>query len=63
MMGYTAEQNLAINIKDKGLALIVGCGHQRIERVIERAKQLFDIPIYAIIGGLHFPIKGGRIMV
>ena len=63
MMGYTAEQNLAINIKDKGLALIIGCGHQRIERVIERAKQLFDIPIYAIIGGLHFPIKGGRIMV
>lgn len=62
VMGYTAEQNIAINLKGKGLVIIVGCGHQRIEKIIERAKLIFDIPIYAIIGGLHFPIKGGRIM-
>jgi 7,8-dihydropterin-6-yl-methyl-4-(beta-D-ribofuranosyl)aminobenzene 5'-phosphate synthase len=23
---------------------------------VERAKQLFDIPIYGIVGGLHFPV-------
>lgn len=62
MMGYTAEQNIAINLKGKGLVIIVGCGHQRIEKIIERARMLFDVPVYAIIGGLHFPVKGGRIM-
>lgn len=55
-MGLTAEQGLAINVKDKGIVLIVGCGHQTIEKVIEQAEQLFDIPIYAVFGGLHFPI-------
>jgi len=55
-MGLTAEQALAINVKDKGIVLIVGCGHQTIEKVIEQTEQLFDIPIYAVFGGLHFPV-------
>ncbi len=63
IMGYTAEQNIAFNLKGKGLVIIVGCGHQTIGEIIKRAKMLFDIPIYAIIGGLHFPINGGRIMI
>ncbi|MBN1496348.1 MAG: MBL fold metallo-hydrolase [Spirochaetes bacterium] len=63
LMGYTEEQALAVNVAGKGIVLIIGCGHQTIQRVIERARQLFDIPIYGIIGGLHFPVHGGRIMV
>lgn len=55
-MGLTDEQALAINVKDKGIVLIVGCGHQSIEKVIEQTEQLFDIPIYAVLGGLHFPV-------
>lgn len=55
-MGLTAEQALAINVKDKGIVLIVGCGHQTIEKVVEQANQVFDVPIYAIYGGLHFPV-------
>ena len=52
-----------VNVAGKGIVLIIGCGHQTIERIIERARALFDIPIYAIIGGLHFPVRGGRIML
>jgi 7,8-dihydropterin-6-yl-methyl-4-(beta-D-ribofuranosyl)aminobenzene 5'-phosphate synthase len=63
IMGYTEEQALAVNVAGKGLVLIIGCGHQTVERVIQRAKQLFDLPIYGIIGGLHFPVHGGRIMI
>lgn len=55
-MGLTAEQAIAVNVKDRGIVLIVGCGHQTIEKVVEQAAQLFDEPIYAIIGGLHFPV-------
>ena len=60
LMGLTAEQALAINVEGKGLVLIIGCGHQRIERIIERVQQLFDIPIYGVVGGLHFPIETSR---
>lgn len=55
-MGLTAEQALAINVEGKGIVLIVGCGHQTIEKVIEQTEQLFDLPIHAVFGGLHFPI-------
>ena len=60
LMGLTAEQALAINVEGKGLVLIVGCGHQRIERIIRRTKDIFDIPIYGVIGGLHLPVEASR---
>ena len=63
LIGYTLENSLAVNIAGKGIVLVVGCGHQTIERIIERAQQLFDEPLYGIIGGLHFPVQGGRIMI
>lgn len=62
LMGQTLEHSLAIHVAGKGIVLIIGCGHQTIERIIERAQCLFDEPIYAIIGGLHFPVNGGRLM-
>jgi len=63
LMGYTLENALAINVAGKGIVLIIGCGHQTIERIIQRTQDLFDEPIYAIIGGLHYPVNGGRIMI
>ena len=63
LMGRTLENSLAVNVAGKGIALIVGCGHQTIERIIDRTRALFDEPIYAIIGGLHYPVYGGRIMI
>lgn len=62
LMGVTEEQSLAIHVEGKGIVLVIGCGHQTIEKIIERAKALFDAPIYGIIGGLHFPVHAGRMM-
>jgi 7,8-dihydropterin-6-yl-methyl-4-(beta-D-ribofuranosyl)aminobenzene 5'-phosphate synthase len=55
-MGPTLENVLAINLKEKGIVLIIGCGHPSIQNIIDRTKMLFKEPIYGIIGGLHFPI-------
>jgi 7,8-dihydropterin-6-yl-methyl-4-(beta-D-ribofuranosyl)aminobenzene 5'-phosphate synthase len=54
--GEAIEQSLAINVKGKGIVIIVGCGHQGIHKIIDRVEALFDTPIYGIIGGLHLPI-------
>ncbi|MFZ5564907.1 MAG: MBL fold metallo-hydrolase [Thermodesulfobacteriota bacterium] len=62
LMGYTLEQSLAVRVKGKGIVIIIGCGHPTVERIVERVKMLFNEPVYAIIGGLHFPVHGGRIM-
>ncbi len=62
MLGHTLEQCLAVNIKGKGIVLIVGCGHQGIDKIIEITKKTFNLPIYGIVGGLHLPVQGGRIM-
>ncbi len=61
-LGLTLENSLAVNLRGKGIVLIVGCGHQTIERILERTQALFDEPIYGIIGGLHYPVHGGRVM-
>jgi len=54
--GVTIEQSLAFNVEGKGIVVIVGCGHQGIQKIIDRVEALFDTPIYGIIGGLHLPI-------
>jgi 7,8-dihydropterin-6-yl-methyl-4-(beta-D-ribofuranosyl)aminobenzene 5'-phosphate synthase len=59
-LGYTSEQALAINVKGKGIVIIVGCGHQTLPKILERADTLFDEPIYGIIGGLHYPVNYSR---
>jgi 7,8-dihydropterin-6-yl-methyl-4-(beta-D-ribofuranosyl)aminobenzene 5'-phosphate synthase len=58
LMGWTPEQALAVNLAGKGIVLIVGCGHQGVHRIVERAEALFDEPLYGLVGGLHFPITG-----
>ncbi|MFH2067368.1 MAG: MBL fold metallo-hydrolase [Pseudomonadota bacterium] len=63
ILGYTLENSLAIRVENKGIVIVIGCGHQTIERIIERTQELFDDPIYGIIGGLHFPVGNGRIMI
>jgi 7,8-dihydropterin-6-yl-methyl-4-(beta-D-ribofuranosyl)aminobenzene 5'-phosphate synthase len=58
--GWTLEQTLAINVEGKGIVLIVGCGHQTLPRLIKRGQELFNEPIYGIVGGLHYPVTEGR---
>lgn len=63
LIGYTIENSLAFNVDDKGIVIVIGCGHQSVEKIIERTQSLFDEEIYGIIGGLHLPAGGGRIKI
>lgn len=60
VFGFTKEQALLARIKDKGLVVFTGCGHPTIEIVLEMVQRLSNEPLYAISGGLHFPVTGGR---
>jgi metal-dependent hydrolase (beta-lactamase superfamily II) len=62
LIGWIDEQALAVNVEGKGLVLIVGCGHQTLPRLIERTEQVFDQPIYGVVGGLHYPVPEGRMV-
>jgi 7,8-dihydropterin-6-yl-methyl-4-(beta-D-ribofuranosyl)aminobenzene 5'-phosphate synthase len=49
-----AEQALAVNVADRGIILITGCGHPSLDRLVARAQAPFDEPIVGIVGGLHY---------
>lgn len=61
VLGWTPEQALAVNVAGKGIVLIVGCGHQGVRRIVERAQALFDEPLYGLVGGLHLPVTSRAI--
>lgn len=54
------EQALAINIENKGVVIISGCGHQSIEKIVQRTELLFDESIYGVLGGFHYPMEETR---
>ncbi len=60
LLGHTEEQALLARVKGKGLVVFTGCGHPTIEVILEMVKHLTDEPLYAVGGGLHFPITDGR---
>jgi len=55
-LGPIAEQALVVNVRGFGLVLITGCGHPRIEQILGVTEQVLDIPIRAVVGGLHLPV-------
>jgi 7,8-dihydropterin-6-yl-methyl-4-(beta-D-ribofuranosyl)aminobenzene 5'-phosphate synthase len=59
-LGWTMEQSLACNVEGKGIVLIIGCGHQTLPKIIQRAEDLFDASLFGLVGGLHYPVTGGR---
>jgi 7,8-dihydropterin-6-yl-methyl-4-(beta-D-ribofuranosyl)aminobenzene 5'-phosphate synthase len=59
----THEQAVAVNVKDKGIVLIIGCGHQTLPKILARTDALFDEALYGIIGGLHYAVDGGPIVL
>lgn len=59
--GWIPEQALAVNVKDRGIVVITGCGHQTLPRIIARVSALFKEPIYGIVGGLHYPVTDSRV--
>ncbi len=58
--GLTEEQALFAHVKDKGIVVFTACGHPTIELIVQMVNRLSNEDIYAIGGGLHFPITGGR---
>lgn len=59
-LGLCEEQALVARIRDKGLVVITGCGHPTIEVILEMVRCLSDERIYAIAGGIHFPVTESR---
>lgn len=56
VMGPVREQGLVVNVRDFGLVVLTGCGHPPIERVLGITEQVLDVPIRAVVGGLHLPV-------
>jgi 7,8-dihydropterin-6-yl-methyl-4-(beta-D-ribofuranosyl)aminobenzene 5'-phosphate synthase len=52
------DQAIVLNVKDKGLVVITGCGHAGIINTLDYAKELTGQDrIYAVLGGMH--LTGG----
>ncbi len=50
------DQCAIINVRDRGLVIITGCGHSGIINIIRNAQALTGVEkIYAVIGGFHLP--------
>lgn len=60
LLGRIEEQAVVGLIKDKGLVVLTGCGHPTIEVILEMVRRMSSEPIYAVGGGLHFPVTDSR---
>jgi len=58
--GYMVEQSLVANVKGKGLVVIIGCGHPRLDAILPMAQKVCSAPLHAVVGGLHFPVTNSR---
>ena len=54
--GQLMEQALVVNVRDFGLVLVSGCDHPGIERMLAATEHVLDVPIKAVVGGLHLPV-------
>jgi 7,8-dihydropterin-6-yl-methyl-4-(beta-D-ribofuranosyl)aminobenzene 5'-phosphate synthase len=54
--GPVSEQAMVVNVRGFGLVLVSGCGHPGIERMMAATEQVLDVPIRAVVGGLHLPV-------
>jgi 7,8-dihydropterin-6-yl-methyl-4-(beta-D-ribofuranosyl)aminobenzene 5'-phosphate synthase len=58
--GLTEEQAIIARLEGKGLVVLTGCGHPTVEVILQMVRRICDEPLYAIVGGLHFPISHSR---
>ncbi len=56
VLGPVLEQALVVNVRGFGLVLLSGCGHPAIERVLALTERVLDVPVNAVVGGLHLPV-------
>ena len=48
------DQALVLNIRDKGLVVMTGCGHSGVVNIVRYAQKLTGVPdLHALIGGFH----------
>ena len=48
------DQALIVDIRDKGLLVITGCGHAGVVNICRYARRLTrERPVYAVLGGFH----------
>jgi 7,8-dihydropterin-6-yl-methyl-4-(beta-D-ribofuranosyl)aminobenzene 5'-phosphate synthase len=48
------DQAIIVNIKEKGLVIVTGCGHAGIINTMNYAKSLTGVDkVYAVVGGFH----------
>ena len=48
------DQALLVNVQDKGLVILTGCGHSGIVNVVRYARKITGISkVYAVVGGFH----------
>ena len=59
-LGNIDEQAMVIHVAGKGLVAIVGCGHQTVPKLLAQIQRDFNVPLYGIVGDLHYPVPTGR---
>lgn len=58
--GPVMEQALLVNLRNKGLVVISGCGHPQIPEMVKTAQKITGIPVYAVVGGTHLYYTSGN---
>ena len=55
------DQAVVVNVRDKGLVILTGCGHAGIVNIVRYAKRLTGVDrVHAVLGGLH--LRGGAVV-
>ncbi|MBN1106150.1 MAG: MBL fold metallo-hydrolase [Deltaproteobacteria bacterium] len=51
---FRDEKSLIVNLKNRGLVVVSGCGHRGIINTVEYAKRITGVDeVYAVMGGFH----------
>jgi 7,8-dihydropterin-6-yl-methyl-4-(beta-D-ribofuranosyl)aminobenzene 5'-phosphate synthase len=59
MFNGIREHSLLINVKNKGLVILVGCSHPGIINILKRAQSVSGVnKIFAVMGGFHMSSIG-----
>lgn len=54
------DQAVVVNVKEKGLVILTGCGHSGIINTINYAMKVTKVnKVHAVVGGFHLPADGG----
>ncbi|PCN50206.1 MBL fold metallo-hydrolase [Candidatus Geothermarchaeota archaeon ex4572_27] len=53
LYGPPYEQALAINVRGRGLVVLVGCSHPGVDNIVRKAIADLGLPVYAVVGGFH----------